>query len=194
MKGCVMKMTFSAVARKACIFSVALMCLTLAQAQTTRTNRPGGLRDFSRGAEMSGTGRFAPGLERLMGVLTADQKTSLRQAMEDQREKSSALDEKLRLARREMFEAALGKKFDEEAVRAKAMAAGKLDAELTVLRMKAFSKMEPALTPDQLSKLRGPGEQTGEIRGVRPRRGNQPVDENGLPLKKETTPEKSDGK
>ena len=173
---------------------MALLGMCAAQAQTTRTNRPGGLRDFPRGGEMSGTGRFAPGLERLMGVLTDEQKTSLRQAMEDQRDKSSALEEKMRQARREMFEAALGKSFDEEAVRTKAMAAAKLDAELTVLRMKAFSKMEPALSQEQLSKLRGPGDQSGEIRGVRPRRGTQPVDENGLPLKKAAPSEKSGDK
>src|SRR6266478_3700163 len=42
--------------------------------------------------------RLAPGLERLSGVLTDEQRASLRQAMEAQREKMRDLEEKLRAA------------------------------------------------------------------------------------------------
>ena len=109
----------------------------------------------------------------------------MRQAMEAQREKVRGLEEKLRDARKEIFEAGLKEKFDEEAVREKALAMAKLDAEMTVLRAKAFSKVHPPLSPEQVEKLKNaPAFGSGEIRGESPRRRpDRQRDEHGLPPK-----------
>jgi len=132
-------------------------------------------------------GRFAPGLERLFSLLTDEQRASFRDAIEGDREKMRDLEEKLRDARRDLFQTGLTGKFEEDVVRNKAMAAAKIDAEITVLRAKAFSQMRPPLSAEQLEKIRnfspgGVGESAPTPARTRPdiRR-----DENGLPLKKE---------
>ena len=134
----------------------------------------------------AGPGRFAPGFERLFSILTEEQRASLREAMQSQREKMREAEEKLRDARREIFELGLKEKFDEEAVREKALAAAKLDAEVTVLRAKAFSQMRPALSAEQIEKLKNlppPGSET-QGQSQRPRRRPEVQrDENGLPPK-----------
>ena len=95
------------------------------------------------------------------------------------------LEEKLRDTRKEIFEAGLTEKFDEDAVRSKAIAASKVEAEVMVLRAKAFSLMRPRLTADQIEKIRtapppgGPDNQSETPR----RRSNKPRDENDLPQK-----------
>jgi Spy/CpxP family protein refolding chaperone len=136
-------------------------------------------------------GRLAPGYDRLMGELTEEQRASLRIVMEAQREKVRDLEEKARAARKEVFEAGLAEKFDEAVVRQKATEVAKVDAEIIVLRVKAFSQMRPPLSAEQMQKLRNmtPGglENRGEPSRSRP---DIKRDENGLPLKKPspTTP------
>ena len=144
-----------------------------------RTDRPQGA--FQPGANR---GQFFPVMER---VLTEEQKESLRSKMESQRETMRPLEAKLRDARRELLEASLGK-FDEDAIRAKALEVGKLDAELTVLRAKAFSQMKPSLSAEQIEQLKNlPLNPAGEGRpgNVRqPNRGaSRERDENDLPPK-----------
>lgn len=154
-------------------------------------NRPPPGRPFPRGERpagfqpgMMGGSQFMPQLQR---VLTEEQRASLRSALEEQREKSRELEEKMRDARRELLQASLLDAFDEETVRAKALEVARLDAELTVLRARAFSQMKPALSKSQVEELRNPPPFEGGInRGEndpRPpaRRFNGPRDENDLP-------------
>jgi Spy/CpxP family protein refolding chaperone len=141
-----------------------------------------------------GAARFIPGFERLQAVLTEEQRASLREAMEGQRAKLRELEEKIRDARRELLTAGLTDKFDEDAVRQKAMAAAKLDAELTVARAKAFSQMRPVLSSEQLEKLKAApvfGNREEEQTAAPRRRADIPRDEHGLPLKP-GAPAKSD--
>jgi Spy/CpxP family protein refolding chaperone len=130
-------------------------------------------------------GRFMPGVERLQAVLTEEQRGSLREAMEGRRGKVRELEEKLRAVRKEIFEAGLAGTFDEAAVSQKASVAAKLDADITVLRAKAFSQMRPRLTAEQIEKLKnlpmmGPGEIPRDRPGKAP---SGPRDENDLPVK-----------
>jgi len=133
------------------------------------------------------TGRFAPMYER---VLNEDQRASFREAMESQRDKLRELDEKLRGARREALQAGVGEKFDEKAVRRKAMAVAELEAEMTVVRARALSQMKPSLSADQIERLRNPppfegGSPRPEYQRDEPRRGDRPArgprDEHDLP-------------
>jgi Spy/CpxP family protein refolding chaperone len=79
---------------------------------------------------------------------------SLREAMNANREQTLQLDEQLRNAHEALFEASVAPKFDEDALRQKAMAAAKLEAERNVLLAKAFSQMKPPLSAEQMAKIR----------------------------------------
>lgn len=151
-------------------------------------------REAPRGERMPGMlpgggpqGPFMPFLNR---VLTEDQRASLREEMEAQREQTRELEEKLRAARKEMLKASLATRFDADAIRSKALEVGRLDAEMTVLRAQALSKMKPPLSAEQMEKLKNPPmPEAGERPdGPRPesRRDGRPQperDENGLPPK-----------
>jgi len=142
-------------------------------------NRPEGGRGFP-----GAMGPLAAGFERIFNILTEEQRASLREAMQSQRDKMREEEEKLRDARREIFEAALVEKFDEQTVRQKATAAAKLEADMMVLRAKAFSKMHPPLSAEQLEKLKSSVPSGSETQPDRPRRRPEiSRDDNGLPPK-----------
>jgi Spy/CpxP family protein refolding chaperone len=161
------------------IYSVLILSLQLfagASGQSADSKSPDSFRN--------GNGRM-PGMERLVSALTDEQRASLQEAMAAQREKVSGLEEKSRQARRAMFESALAEKFEEASVRKQAIALSKIEAELTVIRMKAFSQMRPQLSAEQMEKLRNfAGVGNGDGQPTRKR--NRPEikrDENGLPAK-----------
>lgn len=167
-------------------------CAGLSTAQPASPDRPRPdrapqQRPFGGGARFGGgqPGQLFPLMER---VLTEDQRQSLRSAMEAQREQSREIEGKLREARRELMKTGMIDKFDEAAVRAKALEAAKLDAELTVLRAKAFSQMKPPLSAEQIEQLKNPPPfEGGEGRRDLPRRPDRGAsgsrDENDLPSK-----------
>jgi Spy/CpxP family protein refolding chaperone len=134
--------------------------------------------------------RFSPGFERVLSVLTEEQRASMREAMAADREKIRELEGKIRDSRKELFELGLREKFDEAAVREKAAAVAKLDAEMTVLRVKAISRIRPPLTAEQIEKIRNSaGPETSDGQPEPPRRRHDiPRDENGLPLKEQSAP------
>ena len=156
-----------------------------AQSNTDEKSPSSPRRQFNR-TDASGAfpGRFTPGLDRVLNVLTDEQRASFREAIQSQREKVREIEEKIRDARKEIFEAGLKEKFDEEAVRQKAMAAAKLEAEMMVLRAKAFSQMRPPLSAEQMEKLKNLPSPGIETQSERPRRRPEVSrDENGLPPK-----------
>ena len=174
---------------------VTSVIITSAQPEKNATPKSGSPEEATRAQRRQfaggpAAGRFVPGFERLQTVLTEEQRTSLREAMEGQRDKMREFEEKIRDARRELLTAGLIGKFDEDAVRQKAMTAAKLDAELTVLRAKAFSQMRPVLSSEQLEKLKSTASLAGRD-GEQPapprRRSDIPRDEHGLPLKPSAT-------
>jgi Spy/CpxP family protein refolding chaperone len=168
-----------------------------AQPEKNASASPAGETARPQRRQMAGgpaAGRFTPGFDRVLSVLTEEQRASLRDAMQGQREKMREIEEKIRDVRRELLTAGLTDKFDEDAVRQKAMAAAKLDAELTVLRAKAFSQMRPMVSLEQLEKLKStpaPGGREEEPAAPTRRRSDIPRDEHGLPLKP-GAPAKSD--
>lgn len=119
-----------------------------------------------------------PGLALMERVLTEDQRESMRSIMASQREAMRDIQNKMRDARKELLKASLADTFDEEAVRAKAMAVAKLEADLTVLRAKALSQVQPPLSDEQVEQIMSapqermqPGEpRLNERRGERPQR------------------------
>jgi Spy/CpxP family protein refolding chaperone len=160
----------------------------LARAQDEKKNGPSSQE--RRSERFQGPGAYGPrvggGFERVFGVLTEEQRSSFRQAMEGERQKVRELEQKSGEARRELMEAGLVDKFDEAKVREKLNALMKVDADLTMIRIKALSKIEPKLSAEQLEKLRSaPQGEGGPAPEIRKR--NRPDvdrDENGLPKKK----------
>ncbi|HEX5220231.1 MAG TPA: Spy/CpxP family protein refolding chaperone [Verrucomicrobiae bacterium] len=128
-------------------------------------------------------GRFqpGPGLALMERVLTDDQRESMRSIMASQREAMRDIQDKMREARKELLKASLADKFDEEDVRAKALAVAKLEAEITVLRAKALSQVQPPLSDEQVEQIMSapqermqPGEPRRGERPQRPREGAGP--------------------
>jgi Spy/CpxP family protein refolding chaperone len=146
-------------------------------------------RQFGPGA----AGRFSQGFEQVLSVLTDEQRASMREAMVADREKIRDLEQKIRESRKELFELGLREKFDEAAVREKAAEAAKLDTEMTILRVKAISKIRPPLTAEQIEKIKNSsGPEMGDSQPEPPRRRHDILrDENGLPLKDQSAPQNS---
>ncbi len=132
----------------------------------------GGQSGFQPGNQIGG-----PGMNVMERVLTDDQRDSIRQTMEANREKNRAAMEKIREARKALNKAAFEADFKEDVVRAKALEVAKLEAELTVARLKALSEVQPALSQEQLDKIINPPQmlppQGGNPDGDNPRPGNR---------------------
>lgn len=165
--------------------AVALQISPHAQAQPEpdRPNRPNPPAGEARRGQPNGQPGFrggpGQGLPLMEQVLTEDQRDSLRQTMEAQREKMHDLQEKIRDARKALMKAALAEEFKDDVVKAKALEVAKLEAEVSVLRLKAFAEVHPALSPEQLEKILNPPQPRGmgpDEGGNRPanRRTNRP--------------------
>lgn len=98
----------------------------------------------------------APGLMRLFSVLTPEQRASVRELMQENREKSKETEEQLIKARKQLIERSLDEEFDEKAVRKQARALAELEADRMVQMAKVLSKVEPPLTDDQKRQLQEP--------------------------------------
>ena len=138
-----------------------------------------------------GQGLFMAGLGPLGNVLTEEQRTSFRQAMEAHREKMRDTETKLRDARQKLRLAGLDGKFDEAAVRQQALDIGALDAELAVIRARALSQIQPPVSPEQIQKAKNEfavfSQNAERLRPLLERRHNLTStnrDENDLPLKR----------
>jgi Spy/CpxP family protein refolding chaperone len=122
-----------------------------------------------------------------VGVLTDQQRASYETIMSAMRGRILELDSRLHAARQDLLNTSVGTKFDEKLVREKALAAARIEAELTVLRIKAYSEVQPPLSPEQIAKVKAgePGPmrrlQRRGLPGESPGTTNQ--DANGLPPK-----------
>jgi Spy/CpxP family protein refolding chaperone len=169
------------------VFALILSIGTLVQAQPNpdRPNRPAGERQppqrQPQGIQPGGPGGFrsGQGLPMLEQVLTDDQRDSFRQVMVSQRETLRGLQEKIRDARKVMMTAAFAEDYKEEVVRAKALEVAKLEADVTVLRLKAIAEVQPALSQEQLDKILNP----------RPLQGVGPADEGPGPNRRNRPPD-----
>jgi len=97
-----------------------------------------------------------PGMALMDRVLSEDQRESMRSIMASQREALRDIQDKMGSARKELLKAALAEKFDEDLVRSKALVVARLEAELTVLRAKALSQVQPPLSEGQVARILNP--------------------------------------
>jgi Spy/CpxP family protein refolding chaperone len=132
-------------------------------------------------------GQFGPGVPPIERVLTEEQRESMRSIMASQRDEMRGIQEKMRVARKELLKVSLAEKFDEDLVRSKALAVAKLEADLTVMRAKAMSQVQPPLSEEQIEQIMNApqdrmqpgagGPRPNERRGDRPPRGREGNDE-----------------
>jgi Spy/CpxP family protein refolding chaperone len=159
-------------------------------AQVTNTPAPANPPAENRPQPPRGPVRFLEGFGPIFNVLTDEQRTSLEQALQAQRDQLRDTETKIREARRQMFATGLAGKFDEDAVRKQASALANLEADMNVLRVKALSQIKPPLTSEQIEQIKN-APPPGLAPGVRPleRPGrrrillNENRDENNLPPK-----------
>lgn len=97
-------------------------------------------------AQPAGGGRGGFGLDE-------QQRNTLREAMAKDQDAVQQLNEKLQAAQRELMKEVLAQKQDEKKIREKADAVAKIQADIMVLRAKAFASINPSLTPEQREQM-----------------------------------------
>jgi Spy/CpxP family protein refolding chaperone len=126
----------------------------IAFSQTAPANPGGQGGQGGRGGRGGGgTGGFGGGALGGARVLDDQQMQLYREAVQKDRDKLTALDEKLRAAQKELIDATLASNYDEKVVREKAEAVGKIQTEITVLRAKGLATVAPTLKPEQKQQL-----------------------------------------
>jgi Spy/CpxP family protein refolding chaperone len=91
----------------------------------------------------------APGGGGPGGMLTQEQRTKLREAMQASQADLTPLTEKLAAAQKEAIKALLAKDADEKSVRPKVEAVHKIQTEIAMLRLKAVKEVVSTLTDEQ---------------------------------------------
>ena len=114
--------------------------------------RPGNLNGGQKPLGFSRVAASGP-----IAVFTPEQRASYQLAFRAERGRMLELEAKLRAARHEMDVASVIGKFDENAIREKALAAARIEAEMAVIRAKCVSKVQPPLSPEQILKIKSAG-------------------------------------
>jgi Spy/CpxP family protein refolding chaperone len=105
---------------------------------------------FQANAQAPGGGA---GGGRGFGVLTEDQRTKMREAMQGAQSEFAPLNEKLAAAQKEALKAALTKAPDTKVVQAKVEAVAKIQTEIAMLRLKVLKDVLGSLTDEQKTQI-----------------------------------------
>jgi Spy/CpxP family protein refolding chaperone len=100
--------------------------------------------------QFQGGGGGVPPVE---SILDREQRMKFSEEMRNHRERVRELNEKSALLRRELNEALFGDILDEGVVRKKSAELSELEAERSLIRARAFAKVRPSLTEQQLERL-----------------------------------------
>jgi Spy/CpxP family protein refolding chaperone len=109
--------------------------------------------DFGRGQRVL-QGQPRAGGVPIEAVLTPDQRLAFRDEMNPQRERLRELEEKQATLRREFEEALFAEKLDEKLVREKSTAMAEVEAERSLIRARAFARIRPSMSEEQLERLK----------------------------------------
>jgi uncharacterized membrane protein len=118
---------------------------------------------------------------RIVRVLTPEQRRSFREANQEIRDQMQELEQKLVEARQAVIEAQIPRNFNEGALRKRLEAAAKLNTELAILRARSLAKIQPPLSDEQIEQLKNPLPQGAVMSDlppneVQPRRPVAPAD------------------
>ena len=159
-----------------------LMAAEPDQEQQRRPGTPGdgprGHRPFQfQGGPQGGSQGGGPSLE---SVFTQEQRLEFGKEMRSQGGNMMEMNEKSMKLRREIDDVMLAEKFEEELFRKKSTELAELETERSLMRARAFAKVRPSLTEEQLERIksmrtemgrgpqRGPGQGQGGFRPQRP--------------------------
>jgi Spy/CpxP family protein refolding chaperone len=129
--------------------------LQAAEQEQNRSKREG---PKARGeAQRPGAGQRRPGgggapFER---ILNEEQRSQYRKELQSSREEFRELQRQTAGLRRELNKAMFAERFDEGAVRKAATKLAELEAERSIIRARAFAKIRPSLSDEQLDQLKG---------------------------------------
>jgi len=87
------------------------------------------------------------------GMLDDQQRELVREAMQKHSDELRKLDEKMRVAQKELMQAVMAEKADENVIREKAEVVAKIQVEQTLLRAKILAVVVPTLKPEQREQL-----------------------------------------
>jgi Spy/CpxP family protein refolding chaperone len=104
------------------------------------------------GAALQSFAQQGPGGGR-GGLLTQEQRSKLRDAMQPSQTQLTELNQKLATAQREAIKAALADNPDESVVRAKVEAVTKIQTDIAMLRFKGLKEIKSSLTDEQKSRM-----------------------------------------
>lgn len=110
------------------------------------TNRPSAGAALPSGAKSTRLGQEES--------VTSEQRKVYDEALAGTREEMQAVSKKMQLTRQEMMALTRAEKIDEEAIRAKAAALGKLEGDLAILNAKIYAKLGRSTNAGQMEKLR----------------------------------------
>lgn len=129
--------------------------------RAANTNAPATPPPGATGAPLQGTNGAPPRVRPLpgtvagpMAILTEEQRASYQKNMADARTASMELSSKLQASQREITELMYSLKVDENQIRQKMMEEAKIQADIVILRAKAFANIEPPLTEEQFAKFK----------------------------------------
>lgn len=139
-----------------CSLIAAAVLATASLAQAQNTNTPQVLPPSPTNATPPHARALpAPGAASgQLGMLTEEQRASFQSIMSTNRAKFMELYSKYQAARGEISETIISEKLDENLIREKVMNAAKIEADMAVLRAKAYSDIQPPLTSEQVEKLK----------------------------------------
>lgn len=121
---------------------------------------PRGPRPFP--GQFQGQGPQGGGMP-VEAILDQEQRMKFGEEIQGQREKMRDLNEKSMRLRRELDEALFGEKLDESLVHKKTTELSELDAERSLIRARAFAKVRPTLTEEQLERLKNMRSEMGRM-------------------------------
>ena len=87
------------------------------------------------------------------GMLTQDQRTKMREAMQASQSELTQLNEKLAAAQKEAVAAALAKDASEKTVRPKIEAVAKIQTDIAMLRLKGVKEIASTITDEQKTQM-----------------------------------------
>ncbi len=127
------------------------------------TNAPAATAPGANGAPpQQGANGTAPRMRPLpgpnaggpMAVLSEEQRASYQKNLTDKRAEMMELTSKLQPLRQELNESMFSLKVDESGIRQKVMDEAKIEADIMILRAKAFADIQPPLTEEQMEKFK----------------------------------------
>lgn len=100
-------------------------------------------------------------------ILNDEQRAEFFEAMQSNREKMREMGERQQKLRAEMQDSMFADKLDEEGIRKRAAEMAEIDAQRQILQARAFQKVRPSLSPEQLSQFKKIREEMGRVREQR---------------------------